>query len=75
MSSSSAALSLVSNICIPHTALAWYGTSLAAHSLFFFSFFLVSYVGERPRWPIQCLNKGGRTKRKAKRREGSYQVN
>ena len=22
-------------------------------------FFLVSYVGERPCWPIQCLNKGG----------------
>ena len=27
-------------------------------------FFLVSYVGERPWWPIQCLNKGGKDKGK-----------
>ena len=30
-------------------------------------FFLVSYVGERPWWPIQCLNKG--RKKKAKGQE------
>ena len=27
-------------------------------------FFLVSYVGERPWWPIQCLNKGRKKKAK-----------
>ena len=37
-----------------------------------FFLFLVSYVGERPWWPIQCLNK--ERKRKAKRRERSDQV-
>ena len=30
----------------------------------FRSFFLVSYVGERPWWPIQCLNKGRKKKAK-----------
>ena len=29
-----------------------------------FSFFLISYVGERPWWPIQCLNKGRKKKAK-----------
>ena len=32
------------------------------------SFILVSYVEERPRWPIQCLNKGRKKKVKVKRR-------
>ena len=27
-------------------------------------FFLVSYVWERPRWPIQCLSKGRKEKAK-----------
>ena len=40
-------LALLSALCqtyIPHTALAWYGTSLAAHSLtFFFSFFFLFF--------------------------------
>ena len=34
----------------------------------------MSYVGERPWWPIECLNKEERRKRKAKRRERSDQV-
>ena len=33
----------------------------------FFSFFLMSYVGERPRWPIQSPNRG--RQQKAKRRD------
>ena len=34
----------------------------------FFSFlFSVSYVGERPWWPIESLNKGRKKKAKAKR--------
>ena len=35
---------------------------------FLFIFILVSYVGERPRWPIQCLNK--RNKEESKRLRG-----
>ena len=31
---------------------------------FFFSFFLVSYVGERPWWAIQIPNKGRKKKAK-----------
>ena len=34
--------------------------TLSSSSSFFF--FLVSYVGERPWWPIQCLNIGRRKK-------------
>ena len=40
----------------------------------FFYFLLVTYVGERPWWPIQCPNKGKKKEaknRKAKRRERS----
>ena len=29
----------------------------------------MGYVGERPRWPIQCLHKEERRKRKGNRRE------
>ena len=41
----------------------------------FFVLFLVGYVEERPRWPIQSPNIGGkRRKRAAKRIERSDQV-
>ena len=36
--------------------------------------FLVSYVGERPWWPIHSPNKGERRMQKAKSRERSDQV-
>ena len=36
--------------------------------------FLVSYVEERPWWPMQSSRKEERSKRNAKRREGSDQV-
>ena len=32
-------------------------------------FFSLRCVGERPWWPVKCLNKGRKKKRKAKRRE------
>ena len=41
-------------------------------SIYFFVFFSVSYVEERPWWPIKSLSK--RRKEKAKRRERSDQV-
>ena len=32
--------------------------------------FLVSHVEERPRWPIQCLNKGRKKKEESERLRG-----
>ena len=40
-------------------------SNYAGHGSFFsFISFLVSYVGERLWWPIQCLNKGRKKKAK-----------
>ena len=41
----------------------------ATHALnlslpYFFYFILVCYVGEKPWWPIKCLNKGRKKKTK-----------
>ena len=45
---------------IERKCLKWFGHMLRHH------FFLLSYVGEGPGWPMQSLNKGRREKAKGK---------
>ena len=46
------------------TQTAFFTSKIAISKTLIDSFFLVSFVGERPWWPIQCLNKGRMKKAK-----------